>query len=161
MWCIVKVWMLGLLVPLCCSVPAFGQLDHDLVAEDDDEIRQVVATALREDGYDVIEARTGTELLDHLGSSRLLCAPSLSPDVIISDIRMAGLTGMEILAGLRDAEWHTPIVLMTAFADEYTEKEAYRLGADAFFRKPFDVDDMLTVVLNVTTAHSERSVRWR
>jgi CheY-like chemotaxis protein len=121
-----------------------------IVAEDDPDVRQLVTVAFRGLGYDVVEAATGSELLDELGDGLLTGNPAGKPDVIISDIRMPGLTGIEILAGLRQAEWPTIIVLMTAFSDRETREEAQRLGADAFFEKPFEIDDLMTVVVNMT-----------
>jgi CheY-like chemotaxis protein len=121
-----------------------------IVAEDEPDVRQMVVVALRGMGYDIIEARTGAELLDHLGDALLDGDPQARPDAIVSDIRMPGLTGMEILAGLRHAEWPTAIVLMTAYADRATRDEAKRLGVDAFFEKPFDIDDLVTALVNVT-----------
>lgn len=121
-----------------------------IVAEDEPDVRRLVAVALRGLGYEIIEARTGAELLDHIADGLLSGDPGGRPDVIISDIRMPGLTGLEILAGLRQAQWQTAIVLMTAYADRATQEEARRLGADAFFQKPFEIDDLMTVVVNIT-----------
>ena len=121
-----------------------------IVAEDEADVRQLVAVALRGLGYDIVEACNGAELLDELGDVLLSDDLTGRPDVIISDIRMPGLTGLEILAGLRQAEWPTMIVLMTAYADVETREEAQRLGADAFFAKPFDIDDLMTAVVNMT-----------
>jgi CheY-like chemotaxis protein len=134
-----------------------------IVAEDEADVRQLVAVALRRLGYEIIEARTGAELLDELGDGLLLEDLAARPDLIISDIRMPGLTGLEILAGLRHAEWSTAIVLMTAYADLETREEARRLGADAFFEKPFDIDDLITVVVNMTPmpAHEPHGARVR
>jgi CheY-like chemotaxis protein len=120
-----------------------------IVAEDEADVRRFVAVALRGLGYDIIEARSGFELLERLGGCLLGGDVAERPDVIISDIRMPGVTGMSILAGLRQAEWSTAIVLMTAYADPETREEARRLGADAFFAKPFDIDDLMTVVVNM------------
>jgi len=130
--------------------PRVSKRPRVILAEDDADVRQLVAVALRGLGYEIIEARTGAELLDELGDGLLVGDLSARPDVIISDVRMPGLTGMEILAGLRQAEWSTPIILMTAYADLETREMAQRLGVDAFFQKPFDIDDLVTVVVNVT-----------
>ena len=74
---------------------------------------------------------------------------------------MPGLTGMEILAGLRHARWPTAIVLMTAYPDPATREEARRLGADAFFSKPFDIDDLMTAAVNMTSGRRrEQRERW-
>lgn len=63
---------------------------------------------------------------------------------------------LEILAGLRGAEWSTAIVLMTAYADAETRAEALRLGVDAFFEKPFDIDDLVPLVINLTPSTTEQ-----
>jgi CheY-like chemotaxis protein len=120
-----------------------------IVADDATDVRRFVAVALRSLGYDVIEARSGFDLLSTLGKCLLDGDVAERPDVIISDIRMPGVTGMSILAGLRQAGWSTAIVLMTAYADSELREEARRWGADAFFAKPFDIDDLVTAVVNM------------
>jgi CheY-like chemotaxis protein len=130
--------------------PETARRPRVIVAEDDPDVLLMVTVALRGLGYDIIEARTGGELLDELGDALIDEDANAQPDVIISDIRMPGLTGMEILAGLRHARWPTAIVLMTAYADRETREEARRLGVDAFFEKPFDIDDLVTAVVNMT-----------
>jgi CheY-like chemotaxis protein len=140
-----------------------------VVAEDEPDVLMMVSVALRGLGYDIVEARNGRELLDQLGDGLIYGDLAAQPDVIISDIRMPGLTGMEILAGLRQAHWETAIVLMTAYADRDTRDEAQRLGVDAFFEKPFDIDDLVTAVVNMTaplprvrtTAAPARVRTWR
>ena len=71
------------------------------------------------------------------------------PDLLVSDIRMTGFTGLEVLAGLRDLTWRIPTLLMTAYGDDATHAQARSLGARAVFTKPFDLDDLRTVVLNL------------
>jgi DNA-binding response OmpR family regulator len=109
----------------------------------------MLATALRQDGYEVIEAKSGAELLDYVGSSLLFDDDVPPADIIISDIRMPGFTGMGVLAGLRDIECDTPFVIITAFGTEETREEARLVGADAVFHKPFELDDLRTVVKNL------------
>jgi len=121
-----------------------------MVAEDDDDIRAMIAAVLRRDGYDVVEAKNGADLLDQIGS--LLFLRFAPPDLIVSDIRMPGFSGLQVLAGLRSADWHTPIVLITAYGGDGVYEEAKKLGADAVFGKPFDIDDLRTVVLNMVPA---------
>ena len=123
-----------------------------LVAEDDEDIRTLIAVALRRDGYDVVEAKSGAELLEHIGSSMLFGESCPAPDVIVSDVRMPGFTGLEVLAGLRDANWQTPILLITAYGNEDTYEEAQRLGASGVFDKPFDIDDLRTAIVNLVPA---------
>jgi len=116
-----------------------------LLAEDNVEMLRLLAGALAKDGYDIIEARTGAELLDHL-VDHLLDGDRSPVDLIISDLRMPGFTGLEILAGLRDDDPATPFILITAFGGEEVREEALRAGAAAVFDKPFDVDDLRAAV---------------
>jgi DNA-binding response OmpR family regulator len=57
-------------------------------------------------------------------------------------------TGLQIVAALRESRWRTPVVLMTAFGDEATRRQAESLNA-LLFDKPFDVDDLRTAVANL------------
>ncbi|WP_438024134.1 response regulator [Sorangium sp. So ce233] len=116
-----------------------------LLAEDDRELRLLLATALRRDGYEVLEARDGNHLLEIMGES-LVSSGGAPLDIVVSDIRMPGKSGLELLAGLRRDDWSTPVVLITAFGDPETHAEAYGLGADAVLDKPLDVDDLRVVV---------------
>lgn len=120
-----------------------------LLADDDRELRGLLAAALRKDCYDVTEARDGRELLQCLATDRLRGNDSPAFDLVISDIRMPGRSGIEVLAGLRMTDWATPFILTTAFGTEETHEEARRLGAVAVFDKPFDVDDLRTILCNL------------
>ena len=116
-----------------------------ILAEDDDDLRCWVSTQLRKDGYDVTEARDGTELLALLATAS--STPTRRPDVIVSDVLMPGYSGIGVLAALRSSDWDVPVVLITARRDEAIEEDAKRLGAAALVRKPFDVDDLRTAIL--------------
>ena len=111
-----------------------------ILAEDDHEMRDMLATSLRKDGYDVTLAKDGGELLEHLAFQRF--------DIVISDIRMPVCSGMSVLEGLRDGRWSVPVILMTAFGDAETRARAESKDA-LFFDKPFDVDDLRTAVMNL------------
>jgi two-component system cell cycle response regulator CpdR len=119
-----------------------------LVAEDDAEMRRLVTDALRDDGYEVIELADGGRLLVDI-AARLKAEPRGDDiDLIVSDIRMPVCTGLQILEALRQAHWRTPVILMTAFGDEATRKQAESLRA-VLFDKPFDLDDLRTAVANM------------
>lgn len=121
-----------------------------IVADDEPDVLSLVSAALRGFGYEIIPTRNGAELLDEIGGPLLTGNPAGRPDIIVADIRMPGLTGIDILAGLRQAHWPTAVILMTAYPDREIREEALRLGADAFFVKPFEVDDLMTAVVNMT-----------
>jgi two-component system, response regulator, stage 0 sporulation protein F len=128
-----------------------------LVADDDDDTRAMLAAVLRRDGYDVTEARDGHELLELLAPSPLRHRTSPPPDIIVTDVRMPGVDGMSVLAGLRKTGWATPVILITAFANDGLRARATELRADALFTKPFDVDDVRTAVLNLLGAGGWRA----
>ena len=120
-----------------------------VVADDEPDIVKLVTVALRRFGFDIVQARNGTELLAQIAGEPQTGYVTERPDVIVTDVRMPGLTGLEILAALRQAHWPTAVVLMTAYADRETREEANRLGANALFAKPFDVDDLVLAVVNM------------
>jgi DNA-binding response OmpR family regulator len=119
-----------------------------LLAEDDDEMRSMVASTLREDGYEVIEASDGGRLLVAITDAYSEGRPREAYDLVISDVRMPVASGLSVVESLRKANWKTPVILMTAFGDEATRRRAEALGA-ILFDKPFDVDDLRTIALNL------------
>lgn len=118
-----------------------------LVADDDVEMRALLSLALTHEGYDVIECRDGDELSLCLRES--LCRNSEHVDVIISDIRMPGLSGLGVLKIHGPKPRCPPVILMTAFGDSATRNQADRLGAVAFFDKPFSLEDLVSKVREI------------
>jgi CheY-like chemotaxis protein len=112
------------------------------LAEDDPELRDLLARRLRRIGFDVIELRSGHELIEQLEG-----APDLDPpDLVISDHRMPGPNGLEVLERVRTRDVSTPFVLITAFGSPELHAEARRRGAVAVFDKPFELDDLCALV---------------
>ena len=120
-----------------------------LLAEDDCDMRTMLAEVLRKVGLRVVEACHGTELLELL--ERVLIHGDLEgmPDLIVADVWMPGFTGVEVLQGLRLVDSSTPVILMTAFVDERTYAAARRYGAVAVLSKPFDVEMFQSLVQSV------------
>ena len=112
------------------------------LAEDDPELRELLARRLRRLGCDVIELRSGNELLQQLKGAPVLDPP----DLVISDHRMPGTTGLDVLSTLRATGVVAPFVLITAFGDPELHAEARRRGAAAVFDKPFELDDLCAMV---------------
>jgi DNA-binding response OmpR family regulator len=115
-----------------------------LVADDDAEMRSLVAESLRKDDYDVVEEADGGRLLVRIAAIYTLGDTRDPVDLIVSDIRMPVCSGLDIL-GLRDAHWRTPVILMTAFGDDETRARAEKLGA-LLFDKPFQMSVLRLVV---------------
>jgi len=116
-----------------------------LIAEDDDEFRSLLAERLRYEGYAVVEAQNGHDLLDELGTMITDQTPGIIPDLIISDVRMPGLGGIETLSLLRDQSWLPPVILMTAFGGEDVRLRARRVGARDVLFKPIDFDEIVAL----------------
>ncbi len=119
-----------------------------LLAEDDTELRRLIRTTLRKAGYHVTACENGINLLDHLGSY-VFREQGERFALVITDIRMPGVTGMEVLEGLSRIHGVPPIVLITAFGDPETHGEAAKLGAVAVLDKPFGMSALLDVVASV------------
>lgn len=125
-----------------------------LVADDDEDMRSLVAETLRTDGYRVVEAADGAELVEYLRSA--IDDPSMRPDVVVTDVLMPKLSGLGVLSSLRSAKWSIPVIVITVMADDSVRSVAKRLGAVALFKKPFDVDDLRTAIVNAGAAFARQ-----
>ncbi|HEX3774348.1 MAG TPA: response regulator [Polyangiaceae bacterium] len=117
-----------------------------LLAEDDFELRELLAYVLRADGHEVVEARDGHDLLRILSESTQRGAASEPFALVVSDVRMPGLTAFDVLTRVQRTLSDTPVILITAFGDQTTHLRAQRLGACRVFDKPFDFDDLRAAV---------------
>lgn len=118
-------------------------------------MRSVVVEALRGDGYEVVEVPDGGRMLVDV-AARLKATPGDdSLNLIVSDIRMPICTGLQIVAALREAHWQTPVILMTAFGDEATRRQAESMSA-VLLDKPFDLDNLRTAVANLLPRARDR-----
>lgn len=122
-----------------------------LLAEDHDDTRALLACMLRGEGYEVVEAASGYDLLDEIASSWLKRSGRM-PDLIITDVRMPGPTGLRVLDGIRASTWAMPVIVITAFGDAETHAEARRLGAHVVLDKPFELDQLRQAVAEVLSS---------
>ena len=130
-----------------------------LLAEDDPALRSLLAAALVRDGYSVVEAADGSEVLDLLALHLVANTGLPRLDVIVSDVRMPGWTGLDVLVGLRALPGAPPVVLITAFGGDEFRDRARRLGAAATLDKPFDIDDLRGVIRQTLAAAAATSSR--
>ena len=119
-----------------------------VLAEDDCEMRMLVATTLRRAGWDVLEAGDGMDLLDCV-AWLIESRDDWAECVLVSDIRMPELGGLEVLERLRELGWAGGIILITAFGDEATHAQARELGATMVLDKPFDLDALCEAIRKV------------
>ncbi len=135
---------------------ASGRPARILVADDDPEMRRVVSDSLKKDGYEIVEEPDGGRLLVRVAALYNKAGGVLPVDLIVSDIRMPVCTGLDILKGMRDAHWGTPVVLMTAFADDEVYRRAEVLGARVF-AKPFAMAELRKTVKELLAANVEQA----
>lgn len=104
-----------------------------LVAEDDKDLRSMMANRLRGDGCVVAEAASGIDALEVLDDAAAFGVPL---DLVVMDVRMPGMTGVELGYVIRGRHWTTPILLVTAYPDADLFEEARRIDAQ-LLAKPF------------------------
>jgi len=117
-----------------------------LLVEDDQELRRMLASALRRDGFAVEEAANGDAALDWLDAGVRVGNLERLPDLIVSDIRLPYFSGLEILESLEPARARVPVILITGFPDEETHARARALGAECVLEKPFDLGQLRAAV---------------
>ena len=109
-----------------------------LVVDDDTAMREMLVSLFRDRAYRVQQAGSAAEALEKAGDEPF--------DVILSDIRMPGKTGIEMVGELRELRPDTPVVLMTAFGSIDSAVESMRAGAFDYITKPFEPDAILLTV---------------
>jgi len=125
-----------------------GVMPRILVVDDEPSMREMLRIVLRKDGYDVLLASNGREALDLLGRERI--------DLLLSDISMPDVNGVEVLRAAKEASPEIVAFMMTAFASTSTAVEAMRLGAVDYFTKPFSMDELRLKVRQQVETHRLR-----
>ena len=108
------------------------------IVDDDRSIRWVLEKALEQDGIDSRAFESGDQALRALEQQQ--------PDALVSDIRMPGINGLELLKTIQDAYPDLPVIIMTAHSDLDSAVASYQGGAFEYLPKPFDVDDAVSLV---------------
>ena len=109
-----------------------------LIVDDEPGMRQLLSHVFGREGHAVRAAEDGAKALELLRQE--------PADLIISDVKMPDMNGIELLRRLREFSPDAAVVMMTAFATVETAREAFKLGADDFIQKPFDVDELKVIV---------------
>ncbi len=122
-----------------------GELGKVLVVDDEKSVRELLQRTLAEAGYDAVTAANGQEALDKVSQLQI--------EAVLLDIKMPGMSGMEVLRWLTANRPDTCVIMITAIADAQTAVEAMKLGAYDYITKPFNRDD---VVLKVRRAIEKR-----
>jgi CheY-like chemotaxis protein len=111
------------------TVPA-GSTLRVLVADDDPDMLELVASLLRKGGFVVEAASNGTDLIAFLTHGS-------QPNLMITDVQMPGISGWAVLSYVKQHHVRVPVILMTAFATDHLRERALAEGASAVLSKPF------------------------
>ena len=109
-----------------------------LIIDDDDQLRISFERLLKEEGYAVQTAASG--------EAGLRLIDDAIPDLVVLDIRLPGMNGLETFARIHRIEPKLPVIIMTAYGTTETAIEATKMGAFDYVLKPFDIPEMLTVI---------------
>jgi len=109
-----------------------------LVVDDEAAILETLRILLRNEGFEPHVAHGGRKALEQL--------PELRPDIVLTDIRMPNVTGVEVLSAAREADPDTPVILMTAQATLQSAMQAVNAGAFYYIQKPFRNDELIAIV---------------
>ncbi len=106
-----------------------------LIAEDDKSANKLICAVLRKDGHETLSAADGQEALEILDHEHV--------DLIVSDVMMPRVSGMELVQRLREAEWDVPVLMLTARLDAETLHASFLSGADDYLTKPADMKELV------------------
>jgi DNA-binding NtrC family response regulator len=109
-----------------------------LIVDDERSMRELLELVFKREGHQITTASNGREALESMTQS--------SFDLIVTDVKMPDVTGIELLRAVRDQAPETMVIMMTAFATINSAREAFKLGADDFIQKPFDIDEFKLIV---------------
>ena len=119
-------------------------MDKLLLVDDEADVQYSFRRILDSSEIDLTTASSGEEALTVL--------PRLKPDLVIMDVRMGGMTGLETLRKLRQIDSKVPVIMMTAYGTTQTAIEAMKLGAYDYLLKPFDVPKLKEIVFTALKA---------
>ena len=109
-----------------------------LVVDDEEMLRNLLRKILVKEGYRVLTASSAPEALEKLSSESI--------DLVVSDVQMPEMDGFELLKALKKDYPQIGVIVMTAYGDAYTVRDALLLGADEYITKPFKSFEVVMVV---------------
>lgn len=109
-----------------------------LIVDDQAGVRRLMAEALKEEDYDALLAANGLEALEVL--------KSFQPDLMLLDMKMPGMNGLEVFQELKKYDYKTIVVMMTAYGDMELLTQAKKAGITYFLTKPFDINEMRSML---------------
>lgn len=109
-----------------------------LIVDDQFGIRALLSEVFKQEGYETFQAENGKTALEIVFAER--------PEIVLLDMKIPGMDGLEILGRIKQVAPSTKVIMMTAYGELDMIEEASRLGALCHFTKPFDIDDLKSEV---------------
>ena len=122
-----------------------------LVVEDYKNLRKLIVTCLEKASYTVFETHNGEEALDLMDKEYV--------DLIVTDIMMPEMDGYELIKSLREANYNTPILIITAKEDIEDKRQGFNLGADDYMVKPINIDELILRVKSLLRRSNQANER--
>jgi DNA-binding NtrC family response regulator len=122
-----------------------------LVVDDDHSMRLALSESLESCGYAIVAAENGQKALELFKKGTF--------DLVLTDMKMPGITGIEVLRGVKELSPEIPVILITAYGTVGTAVAAMKEGAAEFIMKPFSLDDLEAVVKNVLNAFTKKPLQ--
>lgn len=123
---------------------------HILVVEDRESLRRMLERALQQEGYEVTVCADGEQATSKLAAG--------SFDLVLTDLKLPGMSGIEVLRTSRETHPRLPVVVLTAFGTVGTAVEAMKLGAADFLEKPVEIEDLFQLVESMLGEDEESAV---
>ncbi len=117
-----------------------------MIIEDDEEMRSLLKEFFEEEGFETDSVSNGVDALKILSEDHV--------DLVITDIRMPGLSGLDILPAIRRLKPETPIIVMTAYGSEDLRRRTLERGATIYLEKPIRLNQLKTLVREVSLRKS-------
>jgi two-component system response regulator AtoC len=119
-----------------------------LIVDDEEVLTKYLKMGLEDEGYEVAVVRSGEEALEAFSA--------LNPDLVLLDIRLPGMDGIEALSRLRGQDEDLPVILITAHGDTRSAVQAMKLGATDYLTKPFEMDELSLLIRQALEARALR-----
>jgi two-component system response regulator AtoC len=109
-----------------------------LIVDDDEDMRSLLKDLLEEDGFETECASNGFDALQEVAGRNF--------DLIITDIGMPGLTGLDILPGIRRLRPGAPVIVMSSFASRHVHRRSLERGATGYLEKPIRIENLRSLI---------------
>ncbi len=123
------------------SVKEQDPMARILIIEDDQEMRSLLADYLKDEGYEAESVGNGSDAFQILAQEQF--------DLVITDIRMPGLTGFDILSAIKKFQFEIPVIVITAFGGEEVYRRSIARGADGYLEKPIHFRKLRALIDNL------------